>query len=99
MLFASNCVVVVASVPHRLPLHPVPERLQLKSGLGFEFGAGVNVATMAAEAVVAMLVGPESCNAKLLVIVSVATANFEGSAALCARTTTLGDAGKICGAV
>src|SRR5256885_16358610 len=99
MLFAIICVVAVPGFPQKFPPQPVPERLQLKVEFGFEFGIGVSVATMVADAVVAMLVGPESCNAKLLVIFSAATANFEGSATLCARTITLGVEGKICGAV
>jgi hypothetical protein len=48
---------------------------------------------------VGTLAGAESCNKKLLVIVSAAAACFAGSATLCAVTTAADGLGKICGAV
>jgi len=98
-LFASNWVVVVASVPHRLPPHPLPERLHVRFALGFEPGIGVSVATIVADALGATLPGPVTCNAKLLVTLKLAIANLDGPATLCARTTTECELGKICGAV
>ena len=95
---ASNCVVVVVSVPHELPPQPVPESLQLKVEFRFEFGIGVSVATIVVDDLVAMLLGPESCSVKLLVTVKLAVANLDASAALGALTTTLDVEDKICGA-
>jgi len=67
--------------------------------LGFEPGAGVNVAAMTLEPPEAMLEGAESCREKLLVMVTAAKACFDGSAMLCAVTVTVAGAGRICGAV
>jgi hypothetical protein len=66
--------------------------------LGFEPGIAVSVATIAAVAPTGKLDGAESCNEKLLVIVSAAEACFEGSATLCAVKVTLAGEGRICGA-
>jgi hypothetical protein len=45
------------------------------------------------------LVGAASCNVKLLVMVSAVVACFDGSAKLCVVRLTVGEFGKICGAV
>jgi hypothetical protein len=67
--------------------------------LGFEPGMAVSVATIAAVAPTGTLDGAESCNEKLLVIVSAAETCLEGSATLCAVNVTLAGEGRICGAV
>lgn len=93
------CVVVPLIVPHETPLHPVPLSVHAIAVLGFEPGMAVNVATIAAVAPTDTLEGAESCNEKLLVIVSAAESCFEKSATLCAVNVTLAGEGRICGAV
>ena len=86
-------------VPHEAPLHPGPLTVHDMAVLGFEPGMAVSVATIVAVAPTGKLDGTESCNEKLLVIVSAAEACFEGSATLCAVNVTLAGEGRICGAV
>lgn len=57
------------------------------------------MATIVALAPAGTLDGAESCNAKLLVIVTAAEICFEGSATLCAVSVTVAGDGRIPGAV
>ena len=91
------CVVVPLMVPHEAPLHPGPLSVHAMAVLGFEPGMAVSVATIGAVAPTGTLEGAESCNEKLLVIVSAAKTCFEGSATLCAVNVTLAGEGRICG--
>src|SRR5262245_41272774 len=93
------CVVTVLSVPQDAPLHPVPERDQVKTVLGCEPGTGVMVATIVAAAPDGRLGGAVSCRLKLLVRLMVAEACFAESATLIAVTVTLEAAGRLPGAV
>jgi len=93
------CVVVPLIAPHEAPLHPGPLSVHAITVLGFEPGIAVSVATIAAVAPTGTLDGGESCNEKLLVIVSAAETCFEGSATLCAVNVTLVGEGRISGAV
>lgn len=72
---------------------------RVRAVLGFEPGTGVIVATIVAVAPAATLDGAESCNEKLLVMVSAAEICFEGSATLCAVKVTVAGEGSVCGAV
>jgi hypothetical protein len=91
--------VTVLSVPQVAPLQPVPESDQLIVVFGFDPGAGASVATTAAAPPAGTPAGAVSCNVKLLVMVMVAEACFEGSATLCAVTVTLETVGRMPGAV
>ena len=95
----SACVVTTTNTPQLAPLHPLPESDHASVMLGFEPATGVSVATMVAEPPDPTLAGTESCNEKLLVIVTVAEVCFEGSARLCAVIVTVAGVGRICGAV
>jgi hypothetical protein len=92
-------VVVTLSTPQEDPLQPAPLSDQLSAVLGFELGRGVSVDTIAALTPAGTLEGAESCNAKLLVMVTAAEICFEGSATLCAVSVTLAGDGRIPGAV
>ena len=87
------------SVPQEKPLQPGPDKAQESAWLGLEFGAGVNVATMAALAPAETLAGAETVSEKWLVIVIAAEACFEGSATLWAINVSEAGEGRICGAV
>jgi len=91
--------VATLNVPQELPLQPGPLSVQTSAVLGFEPGTGVNVATIVAVPPAGMLEGAESCNEKLLVMVTAAESCFEGSATLCAVSVALGGNGRVCGAV
>jgi len=93
------CVVTALSVPHDAPEHPVPERDNVSTELGFDPGTGVIVATMVVETPAGKFAGAVSCRVKLLVMLTATEAPFAGSATLCAVSVTLGGAGKIPGAV
>jgi hypothetical protein len=84
-----DCVVTVVKVPQDAPLHPAPESDQLTAVSGFDPGTGVSVATIVAVPPAGTLAGAVSCTAKLLVIVRLAEACFDGSATLCAVTSRL----------
>jgi len=86
-------------VPQAVPLHPGPETLQLTTRLGFELGAGVSVAVNCAVVPLATAEGPRTVKVNALVMLSIALAAFEGSAALVAVRVTLAGVGRICGAV
>jgi hypothetical protein len=92
-------VVVTASTPQFVPLHPGPESVQESVAAGFEPATGVSVAAMRLEPPEATLEGAESRREKLLVMMAVAKACLEGSATLCAVSVTVAALGKICGAV
>jgi hypothetical protein len=85
--------------PQELPLQPLPVTLQVSAEFGLELGIGVSVATTATELPIPVLVGAASCNKKLLVMFNAADAVLEGSATLCAFTTTAAEKGKMDGAV
>src|SRR6266851_8488391 len=95
----SACVVTTTNTPQLAPLHPLPESDHASVMLGFGPATGVSVATMVAEPPDPTLAGTESCNEKLLVIVTAAEVCFVGSATLCAVILTLAGVGRICGAV
>jgi hypothetical protein len=94
-----DCVVTTVSVPHEVPLQPVPLNDQASTVLGLEFGAGVIVATIVAVPPAGTPDGALSCSEKLLVMVSDAEICFEGSATLCAVNVTFAGEGRIPGAV
>src|SRR5260370_24985977 len=93
------CGVTPTNTPQLAPLHPLPESDHASVVLGFELATGVSVATMVVEPPEPTPAGAESCNEKLLVIVTVAKVCFEGSATLCAVIVTVAGVGRICGAV
>src|ERR1700676_4597907 len=86
-----DCAVTTVSNPQAVPVHPLPDKDQASTRVGFEAGSGVSVATIPAEVPTGTLVGAESCRVKLLVMVSVAEACLAGSAMLCAVNTTVAD--------
>ena len=92
-------VVTVVSVPQDAPLHPAPESDQFTAVFGFDPGAGVSVATIVVVPPAGTPAGAVSCTVKLLVIVRLAEACFDGSATLCAVNVTLVAIGRIPGAV
>lgn len=94
-----GCVTATASTPQDVPLHPAPESVQESTVLGFDPATGVRVAVIVADPPLARLAGAASCKEKLLVTVTVAVADFDGSAALCAVSATPAGFGRICGAV
>jgi hypothetical protein len=94
-----DCVVTVLKVPQDAPLQPVPESDQFNTVLGFDPATGVIVATIVVAVPAGTLEGAVSCSVKLLVMLIVTDACFEGSATLVAVTTALDAAGKICGAM
>src|SRR4029077_1187416 len=91
-------VVTTTSSPQLVPVHPAPESVQDSVVLGFEPGTGVSMAGMTLEPTEETLEGEESCREKVLVMVTVAKACFDGSATLCAVTVTDAGLGKNCGA-
>jgi hypothetical protein len=93
------CVVTTVSVPQAVELQPGPESDQERTGLGFDPGTGVSVATIAAVPPVGTLAGAVTCRLKLLVMLIAPDICFEGSAALCAVTVAVARAGSIPGAV
>src|ERR1700676_4419488 len=93
------CVVTTVSVPQVVGLERGPESDQARTGLGFEPGTGVIVATIVAEPPAGTLCGAVICSAKLLVKLMGADICFEGSATLCAVSVAVAGAGRICGAV
>src|SRR5450432_4282777 len=95
----ADCAVTTVSTPHVFPLHPLPDSDHTSTSLGFDPAAGVNVATIPAAAPAATLTGAESCNVKLLTMVSVAEARFDESATLCAVSVAVAGVGRIRGAV
>jgi hypothetical protein len=95
----ADCVVTTLNVPQEAPLQPGPLSDYVSPLLGFEFGSGVSVATIAAVPPAGTLAGADNCNEKLLVIVAAAEICFVGSATLCAVSITLAGDGRICGAV
>src|SRR6266849_2328543 len=92
----SACVVTTTNTPQLAPLHPLPESYHASVVLGFEPATGVSAATTVAEPPGPMFTGAESCNEKLLVIVTVAEVCFAGSARLCAVIVTVAGVGRIC---
>ena len=80
-------------------MQPAPLRDQPSTVLGLELGRGVSVATIVAPAPALTLDGAESCNAKLLLMATVAETCFEGSATLCAVIVTLAGEGRVPGAM
>jgi hypothetical protein len=95
----ADCVVTTLSVPQLAPLQPAPLKDHDTTGLGFEPGTGVSVATIVAVPPTGTLDGAESCSEKLLVIATGMETCFEGSATLCAVSFTLAGKGRVCGAV
>ena len=93
------CVVTELSVPQVFPLQPVPVSDQWMTVLGLEPGTGIIVATITAVAEVDTAAGADNCSVKLLVMLTLTLACFEGSATLCAVTFTAAGDGRICGAV
>jgi hypothetical protein len=93
------CVVTTVKVPHVVELQPGPESDQERTGLGFDPGTGVSVATIAAVPPVGTLTGAVTCKVKLLVMVIAPDICFEGSATLCAVTVAVAGVGSIPGAV
>ena len=81
----ADCVVTRVKVPQELPLQPGPLSAQASAVLGFEPGTGVNVATIVAVPRAGTLDGAESCNEKLLVMVTAAEICFEESATFRSR--------------
>ena len=87
------------STPQDAPVHPAPWSVHEIRVLGFEPGTGVSVAVTAAVRPVVRFPGADSVSEKLLVMVTVAEACFDGSATLCAVTVSVGALGRIRGAV
>src|SRR5260370_15447812 len=93
------CVVTALNTPKEDPLQPGPLSDQASTVLGLELGTGVSVATIVAAPPAGTLDGAESCNEKLLVMVTAADTCFERSATLCAVSVTLAGEARIPGAV
>jgi hypothetical protein len=98
-LWPADWVVTTVKIPQELPLQPGPLRAQASAMLGFEPGTGIIVATMVAVPPTGSLDGAESCNEKLLVMVTAAGICLEGSATLCAVRVVFAGEGRVCGAV
>ena len=78
----TGCVLTTASTPQLSPLQPLPVSDHERTVLGLEPGTGVSVAARIAEPLGPTIPGAESCNEKLLSIVTPAEVCFEGSATL-----------------
>ncbi len=85
--------------PQAVPLHPAPVTPQEMPLLGFEFGAGISVAVNCALVPAFTEAGPVSPRVKLLVTLTRALADFDGSARLRAVSVTPAGVGRTCGAV
>jgi len=77
----------------------VPETLQITVRLGFELGAGVNVAENFAIVPGETVLGPSMLSVNELVTVIEELLDFEVSATLDAVSDTVAGTGRICGAV
>lgn len=94
-----GCVVTTVNTPQLAPLQPLPASDHCSTVLGFEPGTGVSVAATTAEPSGPTTPGAESCNEKLLLIVTPAEVCFEGSATLWAVIVTLAGFGRMGGAM
>jgi hypothetical protein len=86
-------------VPQAVFEQPAPATAHEIAKLGLELGTGVSVAVRAAFPPVLTEDGPLTAKPKVLVIVTIAVAFFDGSARLVAEMVSVGGEGMICGAV